>query len=241
MTADGYGLDKALDVLNKEAVLGQLCQVIVGVRRVNADRQEPTLGDDNFSLAALNWRNISNQAERLFDGKTTVKALRPKNSFQLVARGYTINAYALSSTDPYAIRWNASGLKLGLADANSAHAGDLGYEVLTLDDALFDDGQSDDAGIHANHVFLVHWADVEGRTVRIWAGLPRNNTKGGAPWLELVELSGHGGTGGSTQPAPVEPNSDTATGFKASVVPDVPIEWAPAQEPDTGTDAAPGA
>lgn len=233
-----YGLETALQVLRRDAVLGQLCQLVARVRRVNADRQEVALGDDTVSLATQNWRNIINLLERHFEGCATVKAIRPKNSFQLVTRGYTVSVYGLSTNDPQAIAWRHSGVKQGLAMANSAMAGDGEHETLTFDDVLFEDGLSEGAGLKAHHVVIVHWADQDARTVRLWAGLPRDNTKGGSPWLELLELSGYGdgGSGGKPVSDDGAPDGPTA-GFQAGQLPEVSIEWLPADELDTGTSA----
>ena len=79
-SSEGFGLDRALQELSREAVLGQLCQIVAQVRRANADRQEVALGDDAVSLATLNWRNIVNQLARHYDGRASVKAIRPRNS-----------------------------------------------------------------------------------------------------------------------------------------------------------------
>lgn len=233
-----YGLETALKLLSRDAVLGQLCQLVTRVRRVNADRQEPALGDDTVSLATQNWRNIINLLERHFEGRATVKAIRPKNSFQLVTHGYTVSVYGVPTNDPQAVAWRHSGVKQGLAVANSAMAGDGEHENLTFDDILFEDGLSEDAGLKAHHVVIVHWADQDARTVRLWAGLPRDNTKGGSPWLELVELSGYGGDGGGEQKAANDDTSEgPSAGFQAGQLPEVSIEWLPADEPDTGTTA----
>lgn len=233
-----YGLETALQVLRRDAVLGDLCQVVARVRRANADRQEPALGDDAVSLATQNWRNIVNQLVRHFEGREGVKPTRPKNSFQLVTRGYTVSVYGLPTSDPQAISWRYSGLKQELAMANSAMAGDGEYENITFDDVLFEDGLSGDAGLKAHHVVVVHWADQDGHTVRIWAGLPRDNTKSGSPWLGLVELSGYGDGGSGEKPASDDgaPEGPSA-GFQAGQLPEVSIEWLPADEPDTGTSA----
>lgn len=240
---DDYGLDRALQELSRDAVLGQLCQIVAQVRKTNADRQEVALGDDAFSLASQNWRNIVNQLAKHFDGRAQVKAVRPRNSFQLVARGYTVNVYGLPSSDPQSIVWKYSGVKRELAVANSALAGDGEYEALSFDDLMFEDVEADERGPKANHIVVVHWADRDASTVRIWAGLPRDNTRGGSPWLELVELSGYGKGPDSGEAAPtIDPNSPAPTGFQAGTLPEVSIEWLPASEPDTGsTSAASGA
>jgi hypothetical protein len=240
-SSDSFGLDHALQELSGGAVLGQLCQIVTQVRRANADRQEVALGDDAVSLATLNWRNIVNQLERHFDGRATVKAVRPRNSFQLLARGYTVNVYGVPVSDPNSIVWKYSGIKQELAAANSAMAGDGTHQTLTFDDALFEAGLEEDNGVKANHVVIVHWADADASTVRMWAGLPRDNWRGGSPWLELLELTGYDGDTGGSRIAPDEsPDGGPAAGFQFGTLPEVTIEWAPAAEPDTGSDAAKG-
>lgn len=239
MQADGddYGLEQALEELSKEGVLGQLCQVVSGVRHTNADRQEPLLGDDNVSLGTLNYRNIINQLDRHYDGRATVRAVRPQNAFQLLVRGYTVSVYGLPTSDPQAIAWTTSGVKRGLAAANSALVGDKGYDQpLTFDDVLFEDGLAATAGLTATHVIVVHWADQDASVVRMWAGFSRDNSKGGSPWLELVELSGYGDGGSGGMPATDgDPGDQPAGGFQAGQLPEVEIGWMPAAEPDTGS------
>ena len=236
---EGYGLDRALQELSREAVLGQLCQIVAQVRHANADRQEPALGDDAVSLAALNWRNIVNQLARHFDGRASVKAIRPQNSFQLQAFGYTVNVYGLPSGDPQSIVWKYSGIKQGLAMSNSAMTGEGDHEILTFDDVLFEDGLTDEPALKAKHLVVVHWADRDASVVRIWAGLPRDNTRGGSPWLEVVELTGYDSGPGEALPESPDSSSDGPSGgFREGALPEVTIEWMPADQPETGSSSA---
>jgi hypothetical protein len=240
--AEGFDLDRALTELNRSAVLGQVCQIVAGVRRTNADRQEVSLGDDVMSLAGLNYRNIANLLFRHFDGSKDAKPIRPRGSFQIIARGYTINVYGLPSSDPQSIVWKYSGTKLELASSNSAMAGDGAFETPTFDDLLFEDGVAGEPGLKANHLVVVHWADADATTVRLWAGFPRDNSRGGSPWLEVVELHGYGpGPDGGLQVDNDAPEDSGPSGFSAGVLPEVTIEWMPTDEPDFGSDAAEGA
>lgn len=229
-----YGLDRAVKDVERGGVLAETCRTVVTVRRQNADRQEPALGDDNFTLAAQNHRNVGNLLERSFAGRATVRHTRPRsNSYQLVVGGYTINVYALPSGDPESIAWSTSGLKQELASSNSALAGDRDHQILSFDDVLYEDGDSDVPGIGANRLVLVHWADADASQVRLWVGFPRDNTNGGSPWLQIVEITGLYGDGGrgsgeGTTPAePVRP-------FGGGAMPEVPVQWRPSED-DEGT------
>jgi hypothetical protein len=236
-----YGLDRAIEGVERGDVLAQACRTVVEVRRKNADRQEPALGDDNVSLAAQNYRNIINLLERQFEGRVAVRPMRPRNSFQLIVGGYTINVYAVAAADPEAITWSSSGIKQGLASANSALVGDGDHQILSLDDALFEDGGNAEPPISANRLVLVHWADADAAQVRLWIGFPRNNSAGGSPWLQVCEITGRytdgeRGTRRSNRPA------EGRGPFGAGPVPDVPIQWRPgAEDEQTGDDTSHGA
>lgn len=224
-----HGLDRAVSDVERGEVLAQTCRTIAEVRRQNADRQEPALGDDNVSLAAQNWRNIVNLLERRFAGRAAVKPIRPRNSFQLLVGGYTVNVYAVASGDPEAIAWSTSGLKQDLASANSALAGEGDHQVLSFDDVLYEDGASDAPAMRANRLVIVHWADADAALVRLWIGLPRDNAAGGSPWLQVQEITGRygdGGRGTGGGQRPQEPGGP----FGGGPVPDVPVQWSPREE-----------
>jgi hypothetical protein len=224
-----YGLGDALAALEAEDVTRNLCDVIRHVRRQNADRHEPLLGDDALTIGFANWRNVGNLLERRYDGDRKVKPVRPDNSFQLQVGVYTVSVYGLSAADPTAITWRGSGVKMRLAEGNSAAVGEES-NALTLDEALREAGHSVPS-LRPTRLVFVHWADPDASRVRIWAGFPRNNERGGPPWLAIVEITEDAGGSGefARQDGDAPP-----TGFRDLPMPDPEVGWAPepAEEPE---------
>ncbi len=235
--APDYGLQDALTTLVSGDVVTRLRDVIVEVRRRNADRFEPGLGDDAVSAGFTTWRNITNIAEQALADIPGVVVARPANSFHLGYGAYTISVYGLKTPEPMAASWTSSGVKMRFAEGNSLLAGELGHLHPTLDDAL---AEQDDPGhaprLRPTHLVFIHWADADAGTIRIWAGFPRNNERGGPPWLELAELTDLDGT---TDRVPVTDATSAAPGFREQPTPEIEVTWAGdrAVEPTEGSGA----
>src|SRR5947209_3916169 len=199
-TEVNYGVETAVASLDAAGVLPAIRHVVQQVRRQNADRYEPQLGDDSLTLGFANWRNVTNLLERYFDGDSTIKPVRPDNSFQLLVGPYSVSVYGLSAADPMSVTWRGSGIKMRLAETNSAAAGEEHAEP-TLDDVMREQGL-DHITLLPTRIAFVHWADADAARIRIWAGFPRNNERGGSPWLQLIEITDTGGGSGNTVDVP---------------------------------------
>lgn len=219
-----YGLADALASLDQHGVTAAVCEVVRQVRRQNADRQEPLLGDDALTLGFTNWRNVANLLERRFEGSQSVTPTRPDHSFQLLVAGYTVSVYGLRTADPTAVAWRGSEVKVRLAEVNTAIAGDgPGWVALTFDEALRAAGH-EVRDLRPRHLVFVHWAASDASNIRIWAGFPRTTEHGGAPWLQLVELTAGGGGDGGVVPRDVD--GVAPDDFRSQRVPAADVTWA---------------
>jgi len=235
MTATEYGLRDLKATWQTRGVLSLITEVICEVRRRNTDRQEPQLGDDALSQGMLNWRNIGNRLEKRAAEVPGLLAARPQNSFQLVVDGHVISVYGLSSADPESMRWIGSGMKISLARTNSCLVGDGDLQYSLFDQVSNDSASEGDDVLQPANITFAHWASPDGESVRIWMGFPRDNTGGGSPWLEVVELS-------LSKPAPrpsqrTDTDSGPATYLDASM-PDVDLTW---RDDDAQAPSAPAA
>lgn len=225
MTTVEYGLRNLERDWQHSGALGLVSDEIVQVRRHNADRHELALGDDAMSLGMLNWRNIGNQLEKRVETMPGLTVTRPQNSFQLIIERHTVSVYGLSSADPESIKWNGSGMKSALARANSALVGDepLQYSLFDRTSAQNDDTASiTDDVLQPSHVCFAHWASPDGTSVRIWVGFPRDNSNGGSPWLEVLELQ----LGQPTPNRTAKPDVDTTPAtYLDGALPSVELTW----------------
>lgn len=226
MTTVEYGLRDLESHWQRAGVLTLVSEVISDVRRRNADRQEPALGDDAMSQGMLNWRNIGNRLEKRVAELPGLRVIRPQNSLQLLVERHAVSVYGLSSADPQSIKWNGSGMKSALARANSAVVGDGPLQYSLFDETsanMVDDGaRLDDDVLQPANVCFAHWASPDGQSVRIWMGFPRDNSRGGSPWLEVLELE----LGESAPKLADKPVTSTPlTTYLEGTMPDVEITW----------------
>lgn len=223
MTTVGYGMRDLESHWQRRGALGLIVDEIVAVRRRNADRHELALGDDAMSLGMLNWRNIGNQLEKRAAEISGLQVIRPQNSFQLLIGHHSVSVYGLRSADAESMKWNGSGMKSELARANSALVGDGPLQRSLFDTAAHDDTASiHDDVLQPRHVCFAHWASPDGTNVRIWMGFPRDNSNGGSPWLEVLELQlDHGTPDRSSKP---DSSSGPAT-YRDGAFPDVELTW----------------
>jgi hypothetical protein len=200
-----WGLDAFEEAAQQLALLETVWRIAGETRRRNADRFEAKLGDDAMASGFTTFRNVANLLEEALAGNEALTVWRPNNSLEIRVAGWSIGVYAAQACDPTAINWTGSLRKLDLAEANSAVAGD-GYSQPSFDDALAEAGMLDARNLlKPRNIVIAHWADAAGRNLRMWFGFPRDNTRGGEPWLEFREYlpSTDRGTGSREAAAPV--------------------------------------
>lgn len=236
-----WGLDAFEDAAAKAELLETVWAISGQTRLRNADRFEAKLGDDAMASGFTTFRNVANLLEEALAGIAGLTVLRPSNSFEIRLADWAVGVYALSSCDPTAMRWTGSIRKLELAESNSAVAGEH-HSQPSFDDALAEAGLYDAADlVKPRNIVIAHWADAAGRNLRMWYGFPRDNTRGGEPWLDLREYLPTA-DGGSRQ-------DDTQTSTQSPTFRDeqpatIELKMRPRDKPSsvpgTGTDGATG-
>lgn len=237
-----WGLGEFEVAAEQVDLLKAVWRVAGETRRRNADRFESKLGDDAMACGFTTFRNVANLLEAALDGVDGVKVARPSHSFEIRLGQWVIGVYGLASCDPTVIRWNGSSRKLELAESNSAVAGEW-HSQPSFDEAMAEAGLDDEENaLKPRHVVIVHWADATGRNPRMWFGFPRDNTRGGEPWLELREYR-PAAPGDNRQDVPKTPS--TSPTFRDEEAASFEIKMRPSDEPGSlpgGTSAsAPGA
>lgn len=229
-----WGLDAFEKSAQKVALLPTVWRIAGQTRRRNADRFESKLGDDAMASGFTTFRNVANLLDEALASIKGLTVWRPNNSLEIRLAHWCIGVYAAQACDPTAIRWTGSIRKLDLAEANSAVAGE-GHSQPSFDDALAEAGMSDAGNVlKPRNVVIAHWADADGRNLRMWYGFPRDNTRGGEPWLEFREyLPGAGAVHRGDAP----PTAPTAPTFRDQQPAVFEIKLRPKREPD----AVPGA
>lgn len=229
-----WGLDAFEESAEKVTLLQTVWQIAGQTRRRNADRFETKLGDDAMASGFTTFRNVANLLEEALAGIEGLTVSRPSNSLEIRLADWCVGVYAAQACYPTAISWTGSIRKLDLAEANSAVAGD-GHLQPSFDDALAEAGLTDDGDVlKPRNVVIAHWADANGRNLRMWFGFPRDNTRGGAPWLDFREYLPAAGGGNQDDGPPTPLTSPTFRDQRPTVF---EIKMRPKSEPG----AVPGA
>ncbi|MFI9181135.1 hypothetical protein ACIGXG_02845 [Streptomyces goshikiensis] len=174
--------------------LARALEIIRDVARevyaTNADRHDPSHGDDNGTFAQLVWRNIANLAfQRLNQAGVSVRKV-VGGTIEIVVGPWVVRIYKFPLTAPGKVQdkleqlsWDGSAARLRGAVVNSAMK-----DQLTFDQDP-DWAESFAAAVRQGHVRVMHTGDPETGNCVIEVGLPRDNREGGSPWLDgTVEI-----------------------------------------------------
>ncbi|MFD7782272.1 hypothetical protein ACFV4Q_04130 [Streptomyces nojiriensis] len=174
--------------------LARALEIIRDVARevyaTNADRHDPSYGDDNGTFSQLVWRNIANLSfQRLNQAGISVRKVAG-GAIEIVAGPWVVRIYKFPLTAPGKVRdkleqlsWDGSAARLKGAVANSSIKGQLAFDQ----DPDWADSFAD--AVRQGHVRVVHTGDPETGNCVIEVGLPRDNREGGSPWLDgTVEI-----------------------------------------------------
>ncbi|WP_412078854.1 hypothetical protein ACLF6K_36235 [Streptomyces xanthophaeus] len=178
-------LQQAVGDLRLARALGIVRDVARDVYATNADRHDPSHGDDSGTFAQLVWRNIANLSfQRLNQAGIPVRKVAG-GAIEIVAGPWVVRIYKFPLTAPGKVRdkleqlsWDGSAARLRGAVANSSVMGQLGF------DQDPDWAESFADAVRQGHVRVMHTGDPETGNCVIEVGLPRDNREGGSPWLD---------------------------------------------------------
>jgi hypothetical protein len=177
-------------VSDLQRVLEIVRDVACEVYATNADRHDPTHGDDNGTFAQLVWRNIANLSyQRLNQAGVPVRKVAG-GAIEVISNPWVVRIYKFPLTAPTRVkdkleqlRWDGSAARLRGAVLNSVMKGQLAF------DHDPDWAESFAEAVWQGHVRIMHTGDPETGNCVIEVGLPRDNREGGSPWLDgTVEI-----------------------------------------------------
>ncbi|MFB8176366.1 hypothetical protein ACFC8N_09835 [Streptomyces sp. NPDC055966] len=180
-----------LEIALQQAVseLQQVLEIVRDVARevyaTNADRHDPSHGDDNGTFAQLVWRNIANLSfQRLNQAGIPVRRVAG-GAIEVISGSWVVRIYKFPLTAPDKVRdkleqlsWDGSAARLRGAVLNSSMKGQLAFD--------HDPDWADSFAevVRQGHVRIMHTGDPETGNCVIEVGLPRDNREGGSPWLD---------------------------------------------------------
>ncbi|MFE0433578.1 hypothetical protein ACFW2K_01235 [Streptomyces nigra] len=177
-------------VSDLQRVLEIVRDVAREVYATNADRHDPSHGDDNGTFAQLVWRNIANLSfQRLNQAGIPVRKVAG-GAIEVISGSWVVRIYKFPLTAPGKVRdkleqlsWDGSAARLRGAVLNSAPEEQLAF------DQDPDWAESFAEAVRQGHVRIMHTGDPETGNCVIEVGLPRDNREGGSPWLDgTVEI-----------------------------------------------------
>ncbi|MGW4905030.1 hypothetical protein [Streptomyces sp. NPDC004270] len=172
-------------VSDLQPVLEIIRDVAREVYATNADRHDPSHGDDNGTFAQLVWRNIANLSfQRLNQAGIPVRKVAG-GAIEVISGSWVVRIYKFPLTAPAKVQdkleqlsWDGSAARLRGAVLNSAPTQQLAF------DQDPDWTESFAEAVRQGHVRIMHTGDPETGNCVINAGLPRDNREGGSPWLD---------------------------------------------------------
>ncbi|MGW1911913.1 hypothetical protein ACWCQS_14570 [Streptomyces sp. NPDC002076] len=185
-----------MEITLQQAVsdLQQVLEIVRSVARevyaTNADRHDPSHGDDNGTFAQLVWRNIANLSyQRLNQAGIPVRKVAG-GAIEVISSPWVVRIYKFPLTAPNKVRdmleqlsWDSSAARFRGAVLNSATKGQLAFDH----DPDWADSFAE--AVRQGHVRIMHTGDPETGNCVIEVGLPRDNREGGSPWLDgTVEI-----------------------------------------------------
>lgn len=183
-------LQQAVSDLRQAGALEIIRDVAREVYATNADRHDPSHGDDNGTFAQLVWRNVANLSfQRLNQAGIPVRKVAG-GAIEVISGPWVLRIYKFPLAAPGKVRdkleqlsWDGSAARLRGAVANSAVKGQLTF------DQDPDWAESFAEAVRQGHVRVMHMGDPETGNCVIEVGLPRDNREGGSPWLDgTVEI-----------------------------------------------------
>ncbi|MDX3113814.1 hypothetical protein [Streptomyces scabiei] len=174
--------------------LQRVLEIVRNVARevyaTNADRHDPSHGDDNGTFAQLVWRNIANLSfQKLNQAGIPVRKVAG-GAIEVTSGSWVVRIYKFPLVAPDKVRdkleqlsWDGSAARLRGAVLNSGPENQL-----TLDQDP-DWAESFAEAVRQGHVRIMHTGDPETGNCIVEVGLPRDNREGGSPWLDgTVEI-----------------------------------------------------
>lgn len=179
-----WGVTEVRERLAAEQFLDRYLAVVERALRANAARFDRSRGDDSMTLGFGNYRNVGNLLEREFAADEDVTCSRPSGSYQVTRRGYVLHQYGLPTGNVQDMAWDTSATKLGMASANSTGTAQDTFDTLSDLEPAF-------GGLIRRgpaYLVLAHHLDLADGAFSAYLGWPRDNRRGGSPWLEVLPL-----------------------------------------------------
>lgn len=187
---------RSVEITLEQAVsdLRRALEIIRDVARdvyaTNADRHDPSHGDDNGTFAQLVWRNIANLSfKKLNEAGIPVRKVAG-GAIEVTSGCWVGRIYKFPLVAPDKVRdkleqlsWDGSAARLRGAVLNREPKDQLAF------DQDPDWAESFAEAVRQGHVRIMHTGDPETGNCVIEVGLPRDNREGGSPWLDgTVEI-----------------------------------------------------
>ena len=195
--------------------LHEVYHAIAETYRMNSDRHDETVGDDNMTFAQLMYRNSWAQIEQILESYDGVRTSRPRGSLTLHTPGRDLKVYRGGSDKRFSIEdydpETGSLTKQEIAEHNA-------YQLnLFEQNPLPDHDGNMDARLSPTTWFIVHSGNPDDGLVRLWIGAPtKPESPSQSPWsfvLPLPDLCAERGCGGhrpdsgvSLEPSPHQPH-----------------------------------
>ena len=209
--ADVCGLLKLEDPMG---FLHKVHHAIAEAYRINGERHDETVGDDNMTFAQLMYRNSWAQIEQTLMSYEGVRTSRPRGSLTIDTPGRDLKVYRGGSDERFSIENydpdTGSLTKLEITRNNA-------YQLnLFEQNPLPDHDENIDARLSPKTWFIVHSGNPDDGLLRVWIGAPtRPDNLSQSPWsfvLALPDLCDERGCGGrrtdsgvSLEPSPHQP------------------------------------
>ncbi len=181
---------RGVEITLQQAVsdLRRVLEIIRDVARevyaTNADRHDPSHGDDNGTFAQLVWRNIANLSfQKLHQAGIPVRKVAG-GAIEVISQhgpeGLQVPAHC-----PWKGAGQARTAQLGRQrrSTSGSCAKQRGSGQMAFDQDP-DWADSFAEAVRQGHVRIVHTGDPETGNCVIEVGLPRDNREGGSPWLD---------------------------------------------------------
>ena len=194
--------------------LHEVYHAIAETYRINSERHDEAVGDDNMTFAQLMYRNSWAQAEQALESYDGVRTSRPRGSLTIHTPGRDLKVYRGGSDEHFSIESydpeTGSLTRQEIAENNAQQLS------LFEQDPLSDDDEHIDARLSPKTWFIVHSGNPDDGLLRIWIGAPtRPEDPSQSPWsfvLPLPDLCAEQGCGGhrpdsgvSLEPSPHQP------------------------------------
>lgn len=215
---DELTLADVCDPLGLEDPVGFLHEIyhaIAETYRINSDRHDETVGDDNMTFAQLMYRNSWAQIEQTLESYDGIWTSRPRGSLTIHTSERYLKVYRSGSDKHVSIEnYDPETGSLTKQQITETNANQL---RLFEQNPLPDHDENIDARLSPKTWFIVHSGNPDDGLLRVWIGAPtKPENPSQSPWsfvMPLPDLCTERGCGGhrpdsgvSLEPSPHQPH-----------------------------------